>query len=73
MDYITCETRKNAPKINVLICEKKCQHAKTCPQYLNYLQVRSAAAVLAACPAEGDNLLAIKEAPQQTAPLITGK
>ena len=73
MDYITCETRKNAPKINVLICEKKCQHAKTCKPYLNYLKVRSAAAALTDCPMEGEDLLSIKESPQKTPPLTVGK
>jgi len=37
MSYITCATRKNSPKINVLVCEKKCQHAKTCKAYLSHL------------------------------------
>jgi len=73
MDYITCETRKNAPKINVLICEKKCQHAKTCKPYLNYLKVRSATAALKDCPLEGEDLLSINESPQKTPPLSVGK
>jgi len=38
MNYITCATRKNAPKINVLVCENKCQHAETCKPYLSYLE-----------------------------------
>ena len=38
MSYITCTTRKNSPKINVLVCEKKCQHAETCKPYLSYLE-----------------------------------
>ena len=73
MDYITCETRKNAPKINVLICEKKCQQATTCKPYLNYLKVRSATAALKDCSLEGEDLLAINESPQKTAPLTVGK
>jgi len=73
MDYITCETRKNAPKINVLICEKKCQHAKTCKPYRTYLKLRSATAALTDCPLEGEDLLAINESPQKNAPLTVGK
>jgi hypothetical protein len=73
MDYITCETRKNAPKINVLICEKKCQHATTCKPYLTYLKVRSATAALTDCQLEGEELLAINETPQNTTPLTAGK
>ncbi len=38
MSYITCATRKNSPKINVLVCEKKCQHAETCKPYHSYLE-----------------------------------
>lgn len=73
MDYITCETRKNAPKINVLICEKKCRHAKTCKPYLNYLKVRSVTAAITDGPLEGEDLLSIKESPQKTPPLTVGE
>ncbi len=40
MSYITCATRKNSPKINVLVCEKKCQHAETCKPYHSYLEAK---------------------------------
>lgn len=73
MDYITCETRKNAPKINVLICEKKCQHASSCKPYLNYLKLRSAAAALTTGPLDREDLASIKESPQHTPPLTAGK
>jgi hypothetical protein len=73
MDYITCETRKNEPKINVLICEKKCQHVKTCKSYLNYLKVQSATAAITDSPLEEEDILSIKESPQKTPPLTVGK
>ena len=55
MDYITCEKRKNTPKINVLICEKKCEHAEICKSYLSYLKAKSVTVSLNECaPAEED-------------------
>lgn len=69
MDYITCEKRKNAPKINVLICEKKCQEAKTCKGYLNYLQIHSVSAVINEVPPEGETI----PTSDQNPPLSVGK
>lgn len=69
MDYITCEKRKNAPKINVLICEKKCQDAKTCKGYLNYLQIHSVSAVINEVPPEGETI----PTSDQNSPLSVGK
>ena len=60
MDYITCEKRKNAPKINVLICEKKCQHAEICTAYRGYLKARPLSNVLTEHPYLTEDLAAIK-------------
>jgi hypothetical protein len=73
MDYITCESRKNAPKINVLICEKKCQEAKTCKAYLNYLQIQSVSAALNRTPSEREDLPAADQLPENSSPLSVGK
>jgi hypothetical protein len=73
MDYITCEKRKNSPKINVLICEKKCQEAKTCKAYLNYLQVQSVSAALNGTPSEGKDLPSADQLPENGSPLSVGK
>ena len=73
MDYITCENRKNSPKINVLICEKKCQEAKTCKAYLNYLQIQSVSASLNGTPPEREDLPAADQLPENSSPLSVGK
>ena len=73
MDYITCEKRKNAPKINVLICEKKCQDAKTCKGYLNYLQIHSVSAVINETPLEEENIPSADPSSENISPLSAGK
>lgn len=73
MDYITCENRKNAPKINVLICEKKCQEAKTCKAYLNYLQIQSVSATLNGTHREGKDLPSADQLSESSSPLSAGK
>ena len=73
MDYITCENRKNSPKINVLICEKKCQEAKTCKAYLNYLQIQSVSAALNGTSPEGKDLPAADQLPENNSPLSVSK
>ena len=71
MDYITCERRKNAPKLNVLICEKKCAHAETCKPYLNYLQAQSSNASISACNPEVEEMLAVESPSTKESPLVT--
>jgi len=74
MDYITCEKRKNSPKINVLICEKKCEHAKTCESYLNYLKAQSSKASTSECAPAEEDLLSIKSSnPKKGSLLVVGK
>ena len=73
MDYITCEKRKNAPKINVLICEKKCQVAKTCKEYLNYLKLQSVSAVINGSPPEDGDLPSADQSSEKSSPLSVGK
>jgi hypothetical protein len=38
VSFIVCRRRKNHPKIPPLICEKRCPHIKSCPQYFDYIQ-----------------------------------
>jgi len=35
-DYIFCMRKKNTPRIDVRICEKKCLHKEECREYLAY-------------------------------------
>ena len=60
MDYITCETRKNSPKINVLVCEKKCKYAKTCKPYQSYLETTPADFSINEFSHGGESLTSIK-------------
>lgn len=69
MDYITCERRKNSPKLNVLICEKKCEYAEACKTYLNYLKEKSRKAPMGECTSEADEILVVKSTKES--PLIT--
>lgn len=74
MDYITCEKRKNAPKINVLICEKKCEHAQICKSYLNYLKAKSAAVSINDCTTAGeDTIPGHGPKPEKSPSLAVGK
>ena len=60
MYYITCEKRKNAPKINVLICEKKCKKAKSCISYLNYCKTHSPSTPADGYTVSGEELINIE-------------
>lgn len=71
MDYITCEKRRNSPKINVLICEKKCEYAKTCKPYLNYLKAQSSKTSINECSLTGEDLIPIKNSNTKKSSLIT--
>lgn len=73
MDYVTCDRRKNSPQINVLICEKKCQHRTTCSTYLSYAKVKSIAASLSNRANGTDELLVMQESAQHTLPTAAGK
>lgn len=35
-DYIFCTKKKNTPRIDVRICEKKCLYKEECREYLAY-------------------------------------
>jgi hypothetical protein len=37
VDYITCNTKKNRPRVNVAVCAT-CRRKKRCPDYRNYCQ-----------------------------------
>lgn len=71
MDYITCEKRKNSPKINVLICEKKCQYAKNCKSYLNYLKAKPSMVSINECTTAGEDLISIKSSNTKKSSLVT--
>ncbi len=73
MDYITCDRRKNSPQINVLICEKKCQHRNTCSTYLSYAKVKSLAASLSSGAGGTDGLLVMQETTHPILPAVTIK
>ena len=38
-DYIVCQKKRNAPRINVRICQEKCPLRNDCKEYLGYLNV----------------------------------
>jgi hypothetical protein len=73
MDYITCERRKNAPQINVLICEKKCKYVSTCSSYLSYTKMKAITASLNDCTSGTDGLLALQDSPRPDLPSAAGK
>jgi hypothetical protein len=35
-DYLFCTRKKNTPRIDVRICEKKCPYKEECKEYLAY-------------------------------------
>ena len=35
-DYIFCLKKKNNPRIDVRICEKKCELKESCPEFIAY-------------------------------------
>jgi len=73
MDYVTCEKRKNSPQINVLICERKCQHRTTCSTYLSYAKLKSLTASLSNSTTGTDELLVIHDSSQHNLPSAAGK
>jgi len=38
-DYIVCHKKRNAPRINVRICQEKCPLKNECEGYSGYLKV----------------------------------
>lgn len=38
-DYIVCHKKRNAPRINVRICQEKCPLKNECPEYSSYLKM----------------------------------
>jgi len=36
-DYIVCHKKRNAPRINIRICEEKCPLKNECKEYSGYL------------------------------------
>ena len=36
-DYIVCHKKRNAPRINVRICQEKCPLRNDCKEYSSYL------------------------------------
>jgi hypothetical protein len=37
MDYITCNQKRNKPKVSIAVCAK-CKRRRNCADYRNYLQ-----------------------------------
>ena len=40
-DYIVCHKKRNAPRMNVRICEAKCPLKNECKEYMGYLMKAS--------------------------------
>ena len=38
-DYIVCHKKRNAPRLNVRICQEKCLLKDECEEYLTYIKV----------------------------------
>lgn len=38
-DYIVCHKKRNAPRINIRICQEKCPFKNECQDYSSYLKV----------------------------------
>jgi len=36
-NYIVCHKKRNAPRINIIICEEKCPLKNKCKEYSDYL------------------------------------
>jgi len=35
-DYIVCNKKRNNPRMNIRICQKKCKLIEKCKEYLSY-------------------------------------
>ena len=38
-DYIVCHKKRNSPRLNVRICEERCEYKNDCKEYLDYLRL----------------------------------
>ena len=37
-DYIVCHKKRNAPRMNIRVCQKKCSLKEDCEEYLAYVK-----------------------------------
>jgi hypothetical protein len=37
--YIVCPNKRNAPRVNVLVCRERCPMKEECPAYAEYVQM----------------------------------
>jgi hypothetical protein len=52
-NYIICEKRGNLPRIHVKICQHRCEHAKACEAFQDYMKAKASAEMVIK-PATGD-------------------
>jgi hypothetical protein len=52
-NYIICEKRSNLPRIHVKICQHRCEHAKDCQAFQDYVKAQAPAEMVVR-PATGD-------------------
>lgn len=52
-NYIVCEKRGSLPRIHVKICQYRCEHAKTCQAFQEYMKAQAPAEMVIR-PATGD-------------------
>jgi|GEM_PF-1258087 len=38
-DYIVCPNKRNAPRVNVLVCRERCSMNNECPAYAAHLSI----------------------------------
>jgi hypothetical protein len=37
--YIVCPNKRNAPRVNVLVCRERCPMKEECPAYAEYIEM----------------------------------
>lgn len=38
-DYIVCPNKRNAPRVNILVCRERCPMNKECPSYATHFSI----------------------------------
>ena len=38
--YIVCPNKRNAPRVNVLVCRERCPMKEQCPAYIEHVEIR---------------------------------
>jgi hypothetical protein len=37
--YIVCQKKRNNPRMDIRICQKKCDQKHNCPEYISHIRV----------------------------------